>query len=430
MFLITVVVLGIYVAGFLLTLRMVRNNPPQNGSWFILPFLLWAVLGGFFWYWFSSLYIAFPLSFLLGLLFVGLPMLLGVGFFLLWAPALLPLAPDQEGAYRKVLNYFYGYLSPLPRPSWVVVDGVAEKRIDGNVFDGYGLGLVLTEPHTIVAFSDGSKIRGVEGPGTVFTGPGQDVLSVMDLREQIRPNKVECLTRDGIKVTVPFSPIFRIDPGSEPVTLRRPWPYRRAAAFEVLFSQEVDPTNKTPLDASHSNPWDDLPGRTAPRLVQQVIGAYRLDELYATKDPDKFPRSSLGKAIRERLVQEMQPKGIKVTAGGVGNSIMPVDSAVIRQRVETWKASWMQRIMQNSAKMHGEELEKWERVRSTARTEFLLKMTKQVKEFQGRDENFSAKLMAIRLLETLDDMARGPQMGAMSGSALTLIETLRRRLGE
>jgi len=368
--------------------------------------LIWLLLGG-------KLDLTHMLVLLPMLIFMLVPPAFAVFLFNLWAPEVLPLTKKEQQEHRKEAQQLLtSFFTTYPKPSIVVVEGETQTRVKGNAFRGSGPGLVITEPENAVVLRSGYEIKGIIGPGTVFTDKAQVVCNVLDLQRQFRSTKFEALTRDGIRVRVPCGSAFQIDSGQNTLQIGEPWPYRKSAAYSALFSGEVNPEGKTPLDAHEADSWKDIPLQMATHRLQQMIANLSLDDLYSTKlDPHAtLTRITIGKEARELVKKELGDKGIQIIGGGVGNKIVPVDPEVTKQRVETWKARWIQETMRNKGAAEVKHLETMERIRSKVLNELILSLVQQADTLAQAGEEISGTLITLRLLERLEDMAHDPNV--------------------
>ncbi len=354
--------------------------------------------------------------------------------FLLYflAPRLLPLPQgEQEKHRRQAAQLLTGFFTRFPKPAIVVREGKMQTRIKGNPFTGTGPGLIITEPENAVLLRGSSDIKRAVGPGVIFTGRGEVAFSVIDLQRQFRVTKeVEALTRDGILVKVPCSSIFQIRGPEQPLRLGHPWPYRKSAAITAFLAAEVNPQGKSPLEAHKARSWIDLPLQLAVHRLKQVIAKYSLDELFAIRGrlPEKLPRLAIARTVREFVKQEMAEIGINVVGGGVGNRIVPVDEEVLKQRIDSWKATQMRKIMVNKGKAEAEYLKQLEKVRGNALEELIDSLRQQSDMLQAAGPDTSMLLITLRLLETLEGIARDPHIEPLlPESTKSVLATLRRR---
>jgi hypothetical protein len=374
---------------------------------------------------------AFPLwQFIVFLAFVTIPPALAVVLVMWTAPSLIPTAPDQPRQVLQQLQHFTGFFTTFPKPSWAVEDGEIKTRIKGNPFLGVGPGWLMTEPENLAVIKGGTDIKRIVGPGVMFTKPTESPYQVIDLRNQIRLTRIDARTQDGIEVNLPISSLFRIDPGYKTITLeglknQEPWPYRNQRdIYQIVFYEEVDPTGKTPLEAHQVRPWDDIPLKAAINRVKQVLPEYSLEQLYsivpetATVDPETgkiipktgdLTRTTIAMAVRETVKAAVEPLGFQILGGGVGNKITPTNPDVVKQRVETWKASWISKVMDWETDAQIQNLKDFSRIRSDARVELLSQILEQTSMKLDATENAS-RYVAHHLLENLLHMARNSQV--------------------
>jgi hypothetical protein len=394
--------------------------------------VVWSLVGAFglFSLLFAPLLFLSEASWLLILLFIIsllTPPVLTILAIFFWAPELFPFPPDMEGYRKKALAYFTGFFTTYPKPSIVIVKGDPKTRIKGNPFHGSGPGLVITEAHNAAAIKDSAKFRGVFGPGTVVTDANAQVHSVVDLLQQLRAERVEALTRDGIKVNLPISSIFRINPGERVPALGHKWPYRSSEAYKAVFAAEVNPAGKTPLDAHQPLPWEDLPLTVAKHYVKQEVARYNLDDLYAMGE--QLPRGAIGGEVKRRVKEEIEPKGIHIDGGGVGNKIIPVDEDVVKQRIEAWKARWISDMMKKNGKIMAQRQKQFGRVRGQMLMELTQGLFEESKKFNDLNPKEARTLVTVRLLETLDHVARSPDVKALLPESVTMtIEQAHRQI--
>jgi hypothetical protein len=374
---------------------------------------------------------AFPFwQFVVFLAFVTVPPALAALLTIWAAPNIIPAAPDHPRRTLRLLQQFTGFFTTFPKPSWVVEDGQVKTRIKGNPFFGVGPGWLMTEPENLVVLKGGTDIKRVVGPGTLSTEATESPYEVIDLRNQIRVARIDARTKDGIEVNLPISSLFRIDPGYKTITIeglanQEPWPYRNQRdIYQIVFYEEVDPTGKTPLEAHQVRPWDDIPLKAAINRVKQVIPEYSLEELYSvvpesgTIDPvsgklipetGNLTRTTIGLAVRETVKAAVEPLGFQILGGGVGNKIVPTNPDVVKQRVETWKASWMSKVMDWETEAQIRNLKDLSRIRSDARVELLSQILQQT-SMRLEDKENASRYVAHHLLENLLHLARNSQV--------------------
>jgi hypothetical protein len=314
--------------------------------------------------------------------------------------------------FRLAAQYFVGFFTTLPKPTHVVVDGKLKERISGHTFLGTGPGLVITELTNIVAVRSSTGFKRFVGPGGEFISvKAADIpYAVMDLQTQFRVTRIEAMTRDGILISVPCSSIFKIDAGNKQFRIGESWPYREHTAFLVLHTaQEVNPSGRTFLDEKDTRPWTELPLNTATPKLEQLVARYTLDELYATKKPyplTKLPREEITGELRAYVREKMTEVGIAVLGGGIGAALIPKNPKVVKQRVDTWKAGWAEKLEVQEGKASAVYLKESERVRVRILNE-LIELAHELGQTSAENKRV---LLAARLLEMLENIARNPEM--------------------
>jgi len=357
-----------------------------------------------------------------------------------WAPQILPLAEEEQETHRQdVAKLLTAFWTTFSKPGIVVVNGKAQTRVKGNPFLGVNPGLLITEPENAVVLRDGSKILNIVGPGVFFVGykgtnyEGANVIhDVIDLYKQFRVEKeVLAITKDGIAIHAPISSIFTINGAYPPKEPGENWHYRKSAAYIALIASEVNPEGRTPLEAHLAHSWKDIPLQVAQDRLKQLIARYTLDEIYGTREPapDELLRKRLGVEIKQHIRDKVRKIGIHVSGGGMGNKISPVDPEVTRQRIESWKANLMRQVTINNSEIEAAYLTQLGRIRGTMLSEILRKLTEQSERFQGltdtkRDQAL-AMFLKLRLMETLEEIARNPEVEPLL-SETAMLEVKRR----
>ncbi len=353
-----------------------------------------------------------------------------------WSPEVLPLSQEERRAsHLKSTSLITGFLSTFPRPIVVVEHDELQTRIPGNPFTGTGPGLLVTEPHNAVVLYQGTVANRVVGPGVIFTDRSENAVAVMDLRGQFRVTSgVEAQTRDNIRVRVPCSSIFRLQGSTEPTAPGELWKFDREAALQTYLASEVNPAKQpTKLEAHRAQGWADMPLHEAAYKIQHVLKRYPLDQIYAIAEPlpEELPRLAIAKEVREHVKAQMAAVGITVTGGGVGNRIAPIDSTVVQQRLESWKAHKMLTIELNEGQSKAAEISEQSRVRSEALVELTKSLQEQFAKLQDITPEEAKKLIALRLLHTLDDIAQQPEVQVhLPGATTQTLTALQHRANQ
>ncbi len=385
-------------------------------------------------------------------LFAILPPLMVQLVLFTLGPDLLPLRPEYIKEHRRdIMAWYTALVLGHFRPTWAVENGKIVTRLEGDRFNGLGPSWVIPEPHNVVVLTSGSAITAVDGPEPFLT-EGDMPFEVLDLREQIRGERVRARTSNGIELDVPISTIFRIQ-GSEHVRLGDPWPYRKGSAYTALFSAEVDDSTASPIEGRKPRPWDRLPLDLAKAHVRRRLAEYHLDDIFPVRpeldlERGTLPRAAISGEVRqevansldratielsadmvEQLGDEMIARGVTIVGGSIGNRIVPVDPKIVKQRVEVWKAKWMARAMQRQAQAEAKRYELLERSRQAVLEEMLRTLAREHERSHGQDPQKTAALLAVRLLDTLDQIAHEAGIQAMTPeSSRDAVRLIRQRV--
>ncbi len=315
--------------------------------------------------------------------------------------------PDwHRKAFRSLLTFTLG----TNYPYYVIQDWKKEPlepRVEGDVSGDFfaGPGIVLTSCDHLVTIFNGIKFREVRPPGLSFTEQYDRVYAVVDLRPQLRAFEVKAETKDGIPVKVLTFVPFRIHAGERQPQRGASYPFDEGAVFRAVYEQPIDhqwrrDEQKRAIEELDQVAWDDLVSIIAPPIVKSVIVEYTCDQLCTPEDP----RLEIKEKIMTRLKKALEPLGIQMLGGGIGN-IMPADededgkSKVIKQRIENWKAEWKRKIEIEL----GEGEAKMIRELDSIRTRTQLEMIKYIAGFLS-DKAVSERVIALRLIEAIEEM--------------------------
>ena len=329
---------------------------------------------------------------------------------------LLPL-PDKSHR-SKVFNFLRDYISHVNFPAYVVMDELYEEdkvkeRIPGNPFGMFATspGFVLSDCDHAVVISDGIKFKGVQGPGVTFTGFGDKIMRTVDLRPQLRAFPVKALTKDGIKIRVLTFVPFKIDARGRQPRLGEPLPYNKSAAFRAIHAQKMEHEGKGQIpERMKQRGWDDLPRLIAERILQNIISTYNFDELYGPYQPGgKPPRKVIAETLCERLKAELEPLGVQLVGGGISD-LEPADPQVYVERVRSWQADWMRKIMLRQAEGQAERLRIVERARAETRADLILSLGHQLEELSAARTELRPETILNQFLTMLEELTMQPML--------------------
>jgi regulator of protease activity HflC (stomatin/prohibitin superfamily) len=364
---------------------------------------LWVA---FLWFWFCVIsLIIYGHDDWVPLFTIALPsiILFWGGLFFLSGYTLPPqggISDWRQKAFRSLLTFALG----TNYPHYVIEDWKKEPlepRVEGDVTRQYfaGPGIVLTSCDHLVTIFNGLQFMGVRTPGLTFTDTFDRIHAVVDLRPQLRAFPVRAETKDGIPVKVfAFTP-FRTEAGERQPRLGASYPFDERAVFRAVHEQPIEhewrrDDEGQATESQDKVPWDELVPRIAPPLLKDIIVGYTCDELCAPGDP----RTEIKQKFKEQITKEMEPCGVQILGGGIGN-IVPADENVMKQRIENWKADWKRKIEIELGKGEAEAARHLE----SARTQAQIKVMRDVARILT-DEAMSEKVIALRLIEAMEEM--------------------------
>ncbi len=338
----------------------------------------------------------------LGFLTITLPSLviLWGGLFLI-APYLLPL--NDHGLRIKAFRSLVSFNIGTNFPYHVLEDRELPVRVPGNPYGRVfaGPGIVLTDPAHAPVLWDGLKFTGVGQPGLTFTKRFEIIYQTADLRPQLRSFFVDAITKDGIRVKVLTFIPFRLNWDGEEPKLGGSFPCDKKRIFTTMWGQ--------PVESGQKHAWDDIVIITATRILRQIIGQYRCDELCECFNPGKDPRGEIRKELTTRLKKELQEYEIELVGGGISN-LDPEPSNVIDQRIKAWQAEWERKIQTVAGEGKANAIWEVEKAHAQAQAALIAAIHNVVQKQPEVDPELLTKIAALRFIEALEDMACTPQV--------------------
>lgn len=353
----------------------------------------------------------------------------------------------RVNAWWCFLVWFIGF----HRPGYVVRDGKAEDRLNGNRFGGWA-GIVIVDSSDVAVMDDGLQYTRTLGPNAVqqrwfarwlpparsstfFLNKYEQVCGVVDLRRQRALRHVKTITRDGIEVECDLYVDFQIRRATRPPEAAVPYTYDERAVFEAVYAEAVRkeqghwPVADKPDSKGYSKceyRWPDAVMNEGAEELRNLIALYTLDQLYGVEDPDSEPHVEIERLLLSLLQARMLNKGVDVSNVMLG--VFDAPPAVIKQRLETWKAEWERRQKIIWAQGESERERRREVARALAQLEMIETITQGL---PSGNEALSKDIVTLRLIQSLEAMAQAS--AAREGTASThaqIVGLLRRALAE
>jgi regulator of protease activity HflC (stomatin/prohibitin superfamily) len=358
----------------------------------------------------------------LGLLVITLPSLIVFwGGLLAVSRFLLPLPDNSQWgtAFRSLVTFALG----TNYPYLVLEDRELAPRVAGNPYGQFfaGPGIVLTDPAHAPIIWSGLEFKRIGNPGLTFTGKFETIFQTVDLRPQLRAFHVEAITKDGIRIRVlTFFPFKLNAEGQEPAL---------GASFPADESSIYSAVQRQPVEQEKRRSWEDLVPIVATRLLRRIIGQYKFDELCEPFDPAKDPRLTIREELLKQVRSEFRDSGIEIIGGGLSN-LEPVDSSVLEERTEAWRAEWQRKILNTLGEGEANAIWELERAHVQAQADLIAAVRHIVEHRPGINPQVLTNMAALRFVEALEEMACSPGIReAAPNQTAETIEYLRRSMG-
>jgi regulator of protease activity HflC (stomatin/prohibitin superfamily) len=184
----------------------------------------------------------------------------------------------------------------------------------------------IPDGHAAVTERNARFLR-VLPPGVHTLGRFEYLLGVVDLRPQERSaTGVTMLTREGIPLQADVELTFRIDPGDDPVTHRRPFPFREEAVRKAAYAGAVG-ANGEP------STWVDAPLGKVRGALSAMVSEESLDNLIAAESP-RDVHHLLTEAVTRKVWDSLPKDGIKPIRLHISRLTPPPE--VSRQYTDFW----------------------------------------------------------------------------------------------
>ncbi len=323
---------------------------------------------------------------------------------------------ERARAYYLLMDYQANNIFPC----YVMTDEPREedkldRRIKGNAFAEAILGtevpltgVIITRADHAVAVSDGIKFKGIQGPGVIWTGFGDQPKHTLDLRPQLRTHTVHALTKDGIEVKVLFFAPFQIERSEQELRPGEAIPYRKNAAFRLVHSQTIEhPSSGQESTKQHA--WDELPVIIGTPIMQDILSRYTFDDLYGPYNTidGELPRMRIANEFQERFQEALRPLGLVLVGGGISN-ILPVKQEVLEQRIRSWQAEWTRQVLLRQASSHSEWLQRVSQARTEAQKELILALGNALAELNRSGAAIGPVDVMPHFLRVLEEIALRP----------------------
>lgn len=313
---------------------------------------------------------------------------------------LLPL-PDDPGWSSALLLLWKSYFTGGVRDMTAWYDSAAimatpDRPPVAPSFDILGTGVLPA--HEAVAIVRGTSYVRADGPGLIFLQPGERIAQVIDLRPQVRRQKLTVNSRDGIPLDTSITVTFKVrspaaPPDDEALRQdqeRQPYPYDRDAIFYLHYISTVGEDDEV-------RPWTEQVAAQAATMLVSEMGRYSLDELTGG---GSMRVDDARRAIRQRLEEQYLPMGIQIISVSIGNLQPPPE--VMEQRLANWEAEWEAKTHEELVTGDVEAQRLIMQARKRAQVDIIESLVQSIESMHA-DENAELRdLVMMRIFEVMD----------------------------
>ena len=195
----------------------------------------------------------------------------------------------------------------------------------------------LVPDHQAYALYQGQSYSNAAGPGYTLLSNRNQIVSVFDLRPQMRQQLVKVATRDGIQIETKLRVEFSVAPPTDGRTTRLPYPFRRSAIRELVYGSTVyrDESEQT------LHPYAQVLERAVVFLTYE-ISRRSLDDLLQINTAGAQPMDEVFSKVHAQLEQFAGKKGLQIR--GIELAPLQLPQAVQDVRLAAWKKSWKEPI--------------------------------------------------------------------------------------
>jgi len=342
---------------------------------------------------FGTIFLGLLVGRWMGIFFISMPLLAGYYWSLYNLAIIILPTSDPENRLERwmrfciLVSYTWGIQSPLyitNENSW----GEIETRIPGDFtwdFSDFPIpllgklklrpGMVWTRSHQVVSISGGTIFKRVDGPGVCFIGPLERPDQVFDLRLQLRTNKIDVVSKDGVGFKAVVFAGFRLD--------NEDWDdqiYDKLRLMNSLLRggrklthtvgsfryshirvQAALGTTGTKISADNLMVyWDQWALNVVEDHARKVISQKNLNELWRPEKDKQFANALdiIANEIRENAGPILRAAGILLVVSRVVNLDFTNGDEkaddVLNQQLATWASEWKKKCLDISSKAQAE----------------------------------------------------------------------------
>jgi regulator of protease activity HflC (stomatin/prohibitin superfamily) len=308
------------------------------------------------------------------------------------------------------------------RPTPVNLKTFEEKRKTDQLLKIGGPGRIVVMAGSVLVTERNGRFCRILGTGRHTLQRFELPRTLLDLSPQEREaENIKMMTSDGIEVTFDnLTVTFQIDRGKDKPTRENPFPYDEVAVRKAAYTDTNEGNGSVGM-------WDGLPMLILRGQLTMTVAEYRLDELIVSE-------SNVN--IHKRLQKEMERRA-KAILGGFGIAIrgtrlgaLELTEPVKKQRKEFWQARGSAQQILQRADGEAEVLQSREIARAEAEAIMLRAIAEGLQRSKLTGSGASSReIVALRLIESLEEMARKSQeVVPLPDQLIPQLDSLRQQL--
>ena len=240
----------------------------------------------------------------------------------------------QTAAFSALLTYLFRFRMPLTV--------IAEGRIKPNPSDAAAIApgpRILEVKQDSAAVTESPRGPRVYVPGLYAITDRQEKLKyAVDLRPQSRTVQTDAMTSDGVKIALPFTVDFQIDPHGRLPSPTQPFPCSPGAVIQATY-------DSTQIAPQGPQAWHERVTTIVSEALQDQIATQRIIGLITPTAAAPNPRQNLARQALAGSRAAVSKLGVRLNTVSVGPFTIP-DENVRREfdgwRTRTWEADVQQ----------------------------------------------------------------------------------------
>jgi regulator of protease activity HflC (stomatin/prohibitin superfamily) len=303
-------------------------------------------------------------------------------------------------------------------------DEFASKRGENPILRVGGPARAVVKRGNAVVTEINGRLARVLDAGSWLLARFEYPFQIVDIRPQDhQKDEVKMITKDGINIKTSVGVTFHVDPKDQSPSPEVQFPYDRLFARTAAYDQTVSGDG----EVKH---WKSATVGAAAGALSEIVANSRLDELAHPEHGGLKPFPSINREMRQVTRAKMAKQGVTVTDTRLGRFELPDE--VLEKYLAYWRVYTDKKRRLEEVEGQAALLKEAEIARAKASALMFQAILEGLQRAQRIDPDASSKrIVAIRLIETLQAMARRSQDVSPSPDQLMVsLGNLRKQLLE